>query len=424
MKTLIALWLLAATPLAACLWDYDTLAQESRGMGDLKAVIVGGFARNPALYYEMRLERVTRLLKDNSDDLDAYDAAGVACDRRGRADEAIEWMARKLAAMDRMGYDGSKHAQPNHRYRYLANLGTFHAHRWFKNGANREAMDDMQRGRELIAQAIKENPDAHFGREKYQLMIMDWVIALKPFDESIVGPDGKSHKQWYLPNCLGIDLREVSEVRQEHSRLPDLGLEGAVEGLSGLVAMGTAWESVDVFYGLALAIQATGRTSLAVLALERCKELIRNGRTSTVPKAPAGEELIALMSARTEAGIFGHIIHGGDGEARAGYRSLRGQADRWHEARTDYVLTRLGRGEHPDTHPDFWSDFSMNQDHMPMPEPGLVDETVNDFRSWLRRPGSPFAILAGGVVISALTAIFLLRLIRRRKARNFATPRG
>src|SRR5690606_7771900 len=100
MRTLLLI-LLCAPPLAACLWDYDTLAQESAGMPDVKAAIVGGFPRNPPLYYEMRLERVTRLLADNPDDLDAYDAAGVACDRLGRADEAIVWMAKKLEAMER-----------------------------------------------------------------------------------------------------------------------------------------------------------------------------------------------------------------------------------------------------------------------------------------------------------------------------------
>ena len=58
MRTFLILVFLAA-PLHACLWDTDTLAQESEGMGDIKAVIVGGFPRNPPLYYEMRLTRVT-----------------------------------------------------------------------------------------------------------------------------------------------------------------------------------------------------------------------------------------------------------------------------------------------------------------------------------------------------------------------------
>lgn len=181
MRYLLIFGILMTAPLHACLWDYDTLAQESAGLPDVKAAIVGGFPRNPPLYYEMRLERVTKLIADNPDDLDAYDAAGVACDRLGRHDEAIEWMGRKQEAMQRMGYEPG--AQPNHRYRYLANLGTFHAHRWFKNGADRSDMADMERGRELIALAIEENPNAHFGREKYQLMVMEWVIAAPQYIE-------------------------------------------------------------------------------------------------------------------------------------------------------------------------------------------------------------------------------------------------
>src|SRR3954463_10065567 len=96
-RTLTALALLLGLPLAvaACLWDRDTPADEAKGMPEVVAVLTGRFARNPPLFYEMRLGRVTAQLRDHPDDLNAYDDladydnAGVACDRLGRGDEAI-----------------------------------------------------------------------------------------------------------------------------------------------------------------------------------------------------------------------------------------------------------------------------------------------------------------------------------------------
>jgi hypothetical protein len=65
-------------------------------------VIAGRFERNPPLYYEMRLERAKGRIARDPLDLPAFDDAGVACDRLGRGDEAIAWMAQKKAALDAM----------------------------------------------------------------------------------------------------------------------------------------------------------------------------------------------------------------------------------------------------------------------------------------------------------------------------------
>ncbi len=57
----VAVLLLMARPLKACLWDYDTLAAEAKGqMADVVHIIAGRFERKPPLYYEMRLERLGR----------------------------------------------------------------------------------------------------------------------------------------------------------------------------------------------------------------------------------------------------------------------------------------------------------------------------------------------------------------------------
>jgi tetratricopeptide (TPR) repeat protein len=413
MRTLL-LFLICAAPLAACLWDYDTLAQESAGMPDVKAAIVGGFPRNPPLYYEMRLERVTKLLADNPDDLDAYDAAGVACDRLGRADEAIAWMARKLEAMERMGYDGAKHAQPNHRYRYLANLGTFHAHRWFKNGADRSDMTDMQRGRELIAQAITDNPNAHFGREKYQLMAMDWIYSLDP-DKPPATYEEKMKRQTFL----GIAPNQERVVDSDKSLLTGYNLADAIDGISGLIIMGNAWESVDAYKALALALSLDGRTLLAQLADWRARELGLSGRDTVVPRTWLPRDDDEEVYEENWRNLSGHST----GETRTDlvseYPKLREIAEDWHSRRATYMLERLERGWHPDTRDNFWAEFAGDPNRMPIEEPGAITLAVDWVGGHFLRPGGPaYIALAAAAVLTPTLAIILIYRRRRRAVRT------
>lgn len=330
----------------ACLWDYDTLAQELAGLPNLKSVIAGGFVRNPPLYYEMRIKRLVKLLAENPDDLDAYDGIAVACDRVGRSGEAIDWMVKKKQALDRLKYDGSKHPQPNHMYRYYANLGTFHGHRWIRNKAQRVNLSDLKKAKESISKSIKDNPDAHFGREKIQLRAISWLLDLfeKAKDERIDFESG-------FPNMLGISS-SMRPSTDDNDQLKEAGLEDSIDGLSGLIVMGDAWESVDIFYALAQALQTDGKSSVAFIALQRCKDLIDDGRSSIVPGSPTGNDLKKSLSLWSlEGGVENKqpVIEE--------YNSMKAQATLWHNRRTRYMMERLTQGEHPDTHPSFWDQF-------------------------------------------------------------------
>lgn len=116
-RALIALAALLGVPIAvvACLWDRDTPASEAKGMPGVVAALTGRFERNPPLYYEMRLARVGRLIHASPDALTAYDDVGVACDRLGRGDEAITWMEKKRAQLEKL--DTSLPTVKEHLYR-------------------------------------------------------------------------------------------------------------------------------------------------------------------------------------------------------------------------------------------------------------------------------------------------------------------
>lgn len=304
----------------ACIWDRDTLAQEAAQSPGYVAVITGRFPRYPARYYEMRLERVTRELEAAPDRLDLYDDAGVSCDRLGRGEAAIAWMAEKRERLESFapGRDTGEH-----RYRYFANLGTFEIHDWVRRGSTSVAfLDQAESARSLIAEAIRLNPNAHFGREKYQFMAIDWIIRS-------VKEETDSH----------FFLEESDHYRATLGNLP-LKQADPAQGIAGLVYLGNAWESADVFRNLGLAFARTKQASIAQLAYLRAGEILASGGKSF----SRGGEFDPSLNVEDSASIR---------NARW-FIDARREADRWLKDRNSYLERQFAEGRHPDTHPDFW----------------------------------------------------------------------
>ena len=401
-RLLTATGLLLALPLsvAACLWDRDTPSEEAKGLPEVVAVLAGRFERNPPLYYEMRLVRVTADLQSRPEDLGAYDDAGVACDRLGRGDEAIAWMDKKRERLDRL--DGSRPEVKEHRYRYHANLGTFLVHRWVRLGGDRTKLDDVKRSRGEIAAAIEINPNAHFGREKYQLKAIEWII----------NPPGAAGST-YLPNLLGLTPQPLGDL--EDPKVAD----DAVRGLAGLIVLGNAWESVDIFHALNIALQHDtlgyarswegGRNTLAYLAWLRCRELIDAGKSSMLPDAPKGEGLKSLLPRPNFVDAEGLLD--------PAFVKLRADADAWQTTRTAFMTKRLNAGRHPDTDPEFWHGYTER------PAPGLPAISVAEYskQRTARRERLSLLVLIG---LPALALASYLGILATRSARARRTKRA
>ncbi len=383
----------------ACLWDRDTLRYEAKGLPGIVEVITGRFEREPPLYYELRLERVTRELAADPTRLDLYDDAGVACDRLHRGDDAIEWMTRKRASLDALP---DSQERKDHEYRYHANLGTFLAHGWLRAGADRSDMQDLLDGRDHIARAIEINPDAHFGREKYQLLAMEWIINPPSPDD----PDGDI----YISNTIfdkfeAFDRPRLHVVRSDTTWHPE-----APDALAGLVVMGDAWQSVDIYHALAVALKAHGHTSLALLAILRAQELIASGRGSlndalrnTDPDLSlAAESFLQQLEAPSPQKFF----------TRA-----RSAADDWHAKRTAFMMTRLEAGRHPDTDPTFWDGYRETKPPTPSGSSISGDEMLA-----IKGVAALIALVA--VILSPVIVYIVLRMRRTRRARRraLATP--
>ncbi len=150
---LIAIGLLAAiSSLAlACLWDYDTLAQERARFPGTLELITGRFPRHSRAFYEWRMrDRLARLEKPENAAL--YDDLAVAYDKLGVHESAIATMEKKESLHPGM-------------YETQANLATFYFH-----------SGQLEKAIEHVEQALKIDPNAHFGREKYQLLLGKFVL--------------------------------------------------------------------------------------------------------------------------------------------------------------------------------------------------------------------------------------------------------
>jgi hypothetical protein len=387
-RTVVVVVLLLGIPLTvvACLWDRDTPADEAKGMPEVVAVITGRFERNPPLFYEMRLKRVTEELQSHPEKLELYDDAGVASDRLGCGDQAISWMKKKREQLDKL--DASRPEVKEQLYRYHANLGTFLVHRWMKQGADRAKLSEVKAARNEIARALEINPDAHFGREKYQLKAIDWIIEPPPMPE-----------YGSLPSFLvvGKDL-QTAKMADE-----------AVRGLAGLVALGNAWESVDVFHAMSNALRSDsvgfekqydgGRNTLAYLTWLRCCELIDAGKGSMLPNAPKGAQLKKEI-------VFHEFLD--EKNLNAWFPKLRDDANAWQEARNSFLMARLKEGRHPDTDPTFWNGY-IERPALKLPSGYSAEYT--------HRHGPPRKSIilwsAVGVTLVSVVLFVAIRLIRR-----------
>jgi hypothetical protein len=297
----------------------------------------------------------------------------------------MEKKARRLAYIKTETRDWTPGTIRDHTYRYLANVGTFWVHRWARAGSDPAKIAEVKKARDFIARASELNPDAHFGREPYQLKALDWIIA-----PTLEAPPSDS-----LPGFLDFD---------DPANKP---LE-AVRGLTGLIALGNAWESVDVFNTLAQAIDhADQRTSVSLLARLRCHELIDAGRRSLHPEAPTEPEALKKEIDDGLHRIPSEGPHDKD-SVRVAYRKLRDEADAWQKARTDYMMARLEKGRHPDTDTTFWDEYR----EVPPPSVTGVLAPLRSGRWWRR-------VAVEASIVAALTAaVAAVVLVARRTGRH------
>jgi hypothetical protein len=384
--------------------------------------IVGRFEREPAAYYQMRIARSSKELEKDPTRLDLYDDIAAAHDRIGKSSEAIDWMTRKKVQLDKLeafykiGTDKELREQV---YRYHANIGTFYAHRWLRGGANRKDISDMRTGHDHIVKAVKIKPNAHFNRERFQLDAMKWILDAAPNTDlnGLIASDlaptnsvGDAPADPRPPTKTMASFLNVKNLKDEKKVIE------AVEGLVGLIVLGNAWESVDIFYALAAALQEGGHTGPAALALMRCEELIDAGRKSLHPDMPDGIALKALIRMSLHAGsVVREMESDPNHYLSMWYTSARKNAKSWEQERVEFMTSQFDKGLHPDIDTKaFWTGYV---EVAAVPLPTLPDRPAQQ----TDYTGVIVTIVLVTVSIGAFGLAFII-LVRRRVGRTSSGP--
>lgn len=361
----IASCLVVSLLAAPCLWDTDTIDTELRGLPDALDLVVGRWHRHGEAYYR---ERIERLGKASELSLADHDDLAVAYEKLGDQTSA-------LAVMERKAQKLAATPDADHEYRRLANVGTFHAHA----GRYDEALVALRA-------AVALNPAAHFGREKYQIAVIEVVRQAKARPE--------------LLSATSVLEQVAPEVATGFFRLFDLSGERDVpdemdqlyQGVAGMVRFGGR-DSALLFGLLGEVFLARHDLHLAWWALQRA---IERGH-------PASERMRLHLAGLEE--------HWRDGIAEVNsrvaiptlelYRKVRANADRWLARFQELEAAALARGD------DVRSDAA-------------VAALVAEADRLVPRLSLPTSFgwwdLIGGLGLTLLVAAWLRSLAQRRRA--------
>ena len=241
----------ASTAALACLWDSDTFEEEALTRKDVAEIIRGHFGKHSRAFYEAKVAYTLPLLSADGGVAapERYDDLAVAYDKLGQLDKAIATMFAK------------EQRHPG-LYTTKANLGTFYAH-----------SGDFVRATELLEAAMKQNPDAHFGREKYQVRAIAYLQALAQ-DPTLAERRDLHGVDLTEPEALMFGDRGKKKQKGEKTELDRRGIDRDVfVALAGIIRYGSGEKSPHLWLSLGVALALDGDRHLALRAFWRADEL-------------------------------------------------------------------------------------------------------------------------------------------------------
>ncbi|WP_109302113.1 M48 family metallopeptidase [Aquimarina sp. AU474] len=252
-----------------CFWDYDTIEMERQQFPSVIELISGKFLRHSPEFYYWRVKDREEKLKNSPDSLYLLDDLAVSYSKIGDNKKAIEIIFKK------------EQIQPG-EYETYANLGTFYLH----DG-------QFSKGIQYIEKAIAINPNAHFGREIYQLYVAQYVLG-KMKDGKIPFPLSSKFRTClaclpkpYLEDNFYTFLVDKHREGDEKSkrRLSKKELEKAIIGILGMMKFGNHDSPIllevlgDLLVGAA---RKEGARQLAARAYFKASYKFENEKTKEV----------------------------------------------------------------------------------------------------------------------------------------------
>ncbi len=409
------------------------------------------FARHGKAYYEERNRRARQAIekeprsagrKPSAKYFAAIDDLGVGLDHLGQDDEAVHILRDKLRQQQALRYQGRD------LYTTYANLGTFLIHGNFARARNGdpEARRRLREGIALVQKAIEVNPDAHFGRETWQVVTAEFLDAAIDHPDILLDYDlvgdrlrdyvdpsqaGSIHdrREWafYAPTRVTGDERYENRQEWENARLlrdyiTRVGSEhGWREALHrgqtsvvpfdepslGIVGMWRLGGGANPHFALALGeiMLRVGQRYIAWCAYERAARLA--GRFW--PNRRLQEEFTAHCR-RRQTVIEEHLAPEEGATLRPRFEAELDYGQHYQQAYEQYEAERIAAGT-PLDDPHFYDAF--HRQHEPIASPSGPSETYAAARQQVSLVRAlPHAVLGAGLL--AFVVACGLRLLTRR----------
>ena len=158
----------------------------------------------PAFYRERERkarERLKQIPPDSDEAFGLYDDIGVGLDRLGKPADAIPILRHKLELQQKRGLTGRD------LYTTYANLGTFIVHTNMPKAITgaADAKAAVCEGLELVRKSVGVHPEAHFGRELWQVKLGEFLIAATTDCRPLTNSD-------FVGDQLDIDAAGIQQL--------------------------------------------------------------------------------------------------------------------------------------------------------------------------------------------------------------------
>jgi hypothetical protein len=159
----------------------------------------------PAHYDErnrLRRDALAKLPPDDPSVFPLADDLAVGLERVGHSDQAVVVMRRKLDGQKKLGLGGGE------LYTSYANLGTVLAHSAARQAiaGDADARKQFREGIDFVRESIKVNPQAHFGRERWQAAFYEFMLAAMEKPDCLMRFD-------FLGNRLDLSVDDIFKFK-------------------------------------------------------------------------------------------------------------------------------------------------------------------------------------------------------------------
>jgi hypothetical protein len=383
------------------------------------------------------------------------DDLGVGMERLGRHQEAVDLMRNKLKKQQALGL------KDRDLYSTYANLGTFLVLWQLEEGLKNveAARNRLKESLEWIHKSIQVNPEAHFGREIWQAVILEFILAnldqselLWKYDmvgnrldseirfygtraaekseprrnwinvmrrqsaanlDRTLNPQSRASLRGYITH-VGAEKNWTEEVRSSHKHAVPFD-----EPMLGIVGMWRYGGGANPFFALALGetMARVGQRYIAWAAYERAVRLVPEDG----PQAKTFEKFVVHCRNR-QALIESTLAESERANLRPQFEKELAFGKGYQKAYQDYEARRIEEGADLDD-PRFYDEFEAQ--HGPIATPvGPEDIYLVELPIYAFSKAMVGGAMAGAGVLAFLAALLLRATYRRphRWRREFELP--